>query len=175
MKYDIEPDLQYCPRCGDEYRAEIRMCASCDVELIPGERLIALREEEQSKGTRSMNIGPDDELVAVRKGAVVQIKQLQAYLEKHGVPSVISAEEGSNCGKGCCGTEVFLEVRETDLRDVMALLQQEYLESTGVMDHDVSTAGSVYDAGAAEVTCPACGHTFAGGAAECPDCGLCFA
>jgi rubrerythrin len=30
----------------------------------------------------------------------------------------------------------------------------------------------VIDLNAAEVTCPACGHTFDTGPSECPDCGL---
>lgn len=33
-------------------------------------------------------------------------------------------------------------------------------------------ATSVIDHNAAEITCPACGTTFATGPAECPDCGL---
>jgi hypothetical protein len=30
----------------------------------------------------------------------------------------------------------------------------------------------VVDFNAEEMTCPACGHTFATGPTECPDCGL---
>jgi len=33
-------------------------------------------------------------------------------------------------------------------------------------------AACVIDSNAAEITCPACGATFATGVSECPDCGL---
>ena len=31
---------------------------------------------------------------------------------------------------------------------------------------------AIVDHNAAEISCPACGHTFATGPTECPDCGL---
>ena len=47
----IEPDLKYCPKCDDEYRAEIEKCATCGIELITGlqkiEREEALREKTE--------------------------------------------------------------------------------------------------------------------------------
>lgn len=35
-----------------------------------------------------------------------------------------------------------------------------------------AAAAAVIDFDAAELTCPACGHTFPTGPNECPDCGL---
>ena len=37
----IESDLKYCPRCGDEYRAEIATCAACRCDLLSGRQVLA--------------------------------------------------------------------------------------------------------------------------------------
>jgi len=42
----------------------------------------------------------------------------------------------------------------------------------GASDAERLAAQSVIDHNAAEMTCPACGTTFATGPSECPDCGL---
>mgnify|MGYP000721968206 CR=1 FL=1 len=82
-------------------------------------------------------------------------------------------EDGSNCG--CRGPEVELRVRESDLAEAMRILAEEYWQSTGLAEHDLKFAGAVFDAEAAEATCPACGCQFATHSTTCPDCGLCFA
>ena len=50
-----DPELKYCPVCDDEYRADIKMCAVCAVELISGLEKIAAEETLiQKKAARSM-------------------------------------------------------------------------------------------------------------------------
>ncbi|MCW5200967.1 hypothetical protein VU07_04100, partial [Desulfobulbus sp. F4] len=49
MQRTIEPELKYCPKCGDEYRAEIIACAACAVSLISGREVIELRRQEERK------------------------------------------------------------------------------------------------------------------------------
>ena len=46
MNQNIDPDLQYCPSCNDEYRAEIHVCAACGIDLLSGEQMLALQAEQ---------------------------------------------------------------------------------------------------------------------------------
>jgi hypothetical protein len=175
MKFRIEPELKYCPECNDEYRADIVECASCAVELLSGSQLLAMEEQKKSgRSTRPMEIQPGDELVDIRKGAVLEIKQAQALLQRKGFPSLVTGDSQS-CGKGCCGTEVLLRVRRSDAEDILAIFQQEYASSTVLHEHDTSHVDAVFNPAAEEATCPACGCSFATQNRACPDCGLQFA
>ena len=174
MKYRIDPELNYCPHCQDEYRAEIFSCVSCEVELISGAKMIdAQQQKDQRLADRSMEISTEDELVDITKGAVLNVKQLQSRLATEGYPSIIAGDSDS-CGKGCCGGEVRLQVRMTDVQDIMAFMAREHIETTGLADHDVSYVETVFDPTAMNTSCPACGCNFSPQNKICPDCGLCF-
>jgi hypothetical protein len=175
MKQRIEADLQYCPDCMDEYRAEITTCAACNIPLISGKEMLEARQElDREQAGRTMVISPDDELVSIRKGPLVQMKDFQVMLKRAGIPS-IAVSEDSNCGQGSCGTNIFIQIRKIDIQDVVAILERDHVRSTGLEDHDLSTAGAVIDTAADQATCPACGYSFPTTEASCPDCGLCFA
>ena len=175
MKLHIEDELKYCPRCRDEYRAEIETCATCDVTLLTGVAMRALLEEKQkARSSRSMEISPDDELVDIRRGPVLAMKELQKVLADQLLPALVIKEEGG-CSQGCCGTDVLLRVRLDDIQEIMAVLEEEHVRCTGLQDHDTSYAGSVFNTHAEQATCPACGCTFPTTQPTCPDCGLCFA
>jgi len=175
MKFRIEPDLKYCPQCQDEYRADIEICASCSVELMTGRQVLELEEQKKAKlAGRSMEIQAGDDLVDIRKGAVLEIKQVQALLARKGFPSLVAGDKQS-CGKGCCGTDVLLRVRRTDIEEIFAIFQKEHVEATALNEHDTSLTGSVFNPAAGQATCPACGHSFSIQSNNiCPDCGLCF-
>lgn len=173
MKQRIEADLQYCPKCMDEYRAEITTCAACHISLVSGKEMLQARQEREQTG-RTLVISPDDELVSIRKGPLVQMKDFQVMLKRAGIPS-IAVSEDSNCGQGSCATNIFVQIRKNDLQDVVAILERDHVRSTGLEDHDLSTAGAVIDTAAEQATCPACGFSFPTAEAACPDCGLCFA
>ena len=175
MKFRIEPELKYCPVCNDEYRSEIINCASCSIELLTGDQMLDLEQQkQQKKANRSMELSPDDEMVSIRKGPVMQMKELQVMLERQGIPS-LAVNEDSSCGKGCCGADVIVQVRRSDVQDVMEILSHDHVQSTGLHDHDISHATAVFNAAAENATCPACGCDFPTSQATCPDCGLCFA
>ena len=172
----IEPELNYCPRCGEEYRAEIPACADCGCDLLTGRQVLAALARQAEAAASAVNpIQPGEPLVAIRKGPVLQIKQLRDELLRQGIAALAGTENGAACATGCRGPEVLLQVRESDLPAVMAVLAMEYRQSTSLADHDLSLVGEVYDAGADEATCPACGCRFATSLTTCPDCGLCFA
>ena len=97
-QYDIEADCNYCPKCGDEYRAEIKTCPACSIALESGsEKLAILRQQETGSPSRSMEISADDELVAVQIGKLGDLKPLQQLLKAAYVPSLLS---GDNASKG---------------------------------------------------------------------------
>lgn len=175
MKYRIDPELKYCPSCQDEYRADIVVCASCDVDLISGAKMIeAQQQKDQRMAERSMAIAPEEELVEIMKGAVLNIKQIQSKLAGEGIPSIIAGDSNS-CGKGCCGGgEVRLQVRMVDVQDIMTFMAREHIETTGLADHDTSYAEATFDPSSLNTTCPACGCNFSPQNKICPDCGLCF-
>ncbi len=174
MKFRIEPDMQYCPQCQDEYRAGVAVCATCGVKLLSGVQMQELLDRKSGRlAGRATAITPEDELVDIIKGKIINVKSVQALLGREGIPSLI-AGDSSSCGKGCGGTDVRLQVRTADLPEVMALLAREHLQTTGLTDHDTSYADAVYDPEAGAATCPACGCSFSTENKTCPDCGLCF-
>jgi uncharacterized protein (UPF0212 family) len=172
MQREIEADLQYCPTCMDEYRADITTCAACQVSLISGKELLLAQSQKRAAST--MVISPDDEMVSIRRGPLVQMKDFQSMLKREGIPS-LAVSEDSNCGQGSCATNLVVQIRQVDLQEVMAILEQDHVRSTGLEDHDLSTAGAVIDTTTEQATCPACGHSFSTTETTCPDCGLCFA
>ncbi|XOF34923.1 MAG: hypothetical protein ACL93V_06435 [Candidatus Electrothrix sp. YB6] len=172
MKRSIETDLNYCPNCHDEYRADITACAACGIALISGEEMLAA-QQRQERGRRDMILHPDDEMVTIRKGPVIQMKDFQVMLKREGFPS-LAVSEDSSCRQGC-GTNLLVQIRKSDLQEVMAILERDHIRSTGLEEHDLSTAGAVFDTDAEQATCPACGHSFSTTETSCPECGLCFA
>lgn len=172
----IEPDLKYCPQCHDEYRAEIQTCVSCNVALLTGVEMQALQDAQQQKiVSRSLEIRPEDPLTTIRKGPVMQMKQLQSYLLQHRFPSLALKESPENCTQGCRGAEILVQVRTSDLQEVLKVLEKEYRQTTGLAEHDTRLAGAVYNIHAQEAVCPACGFRFPTASPVCPDCGLRFA
>ncbi len=175
MDFIIDDDLKYCPGCNDEYRPEIKNCASCGIPLLTGTAMRAmLAEKNRARSGRNMEIKSDDELVAVRRGPVLAMKELQKVLADHFLPALVVNDKES-CGQGCCGTELLLQVRMDDIQEVMKVLEEEHVRSTGLEDHDTRHADAVFNTHAEQATCPACGCTFPTTQPTCPDCGLCFA
>ncbi|MCI5116719.1 MAG: hypothetical protein D3913_01895, partial [Candidatus Electrothrix sp. LOE1_4_5] len=92
----------------DEYRAEITTCAACQVPLISGKKLLQTRQgigQGRKQAGRTLVISPDDELVSIRRGPLVQMKDFQSLLKRHGIPS-LAVSEDSNCGQGSCATNL---------------------------------------------------------------------
>lgn len=171
---DIDPELKYCPVCNDEYRAEIVVCASCEVELLPGEKFIELKHGNvPERSNRSMELSPDDELVLLRSGSLLEMKQMRSLLAKEMIPSLL-VNEDANCGKGCCGSNFLLQIRLQDSQDALAILARDFQQSTSLESYDVSNVDAVFDSTAEQTICPACGHSFAPTTLTCPDCGLHF-
>ncbi len=174
MRY-TDPDLKYCPKCDEEYRAEIENCVSCNVELMSGQERLAMEEAAKTKKySRSMEITSDDEMANIRKGSLHDMKQLRNLLAAANIPSILAGDSDS-CGKGCCGGgDLYLQIRVTDGEDAMRVLADDFKVKTALDSHDLSIADAVFDTGVASSTCPACGCSFSTSSSACPDCGLCF-
>lgn len=170
----FETDLNYCPKCQDEYRADIKICPACACDLLPGNEMIARAEKQQQKmADRQGELRPDDELVKVKHGPLAEMKVYEELLNRERIHTVLAGDE-SSCGKGCCGGNFDLVVRREEAHDAVQIIEAE-IRRTAVLDSPVAQGGNgaVFDPLAADNTCPACGHQFSGGM-ECPDCGLCF-
>ncbi len=175
VSHGVYFEMNYCPDCGDEYRADITKCAACDRELISGaEKLARVQEKEQLLSSRSMEFSNDDELVTLRKGALKDIKQLQKLLAKERIPAILAGDE-QNCSRGCSGSELYLQVRKNDVEPAMAVLNQDFITSTALSSHDMTYADAVYIQGADSTVCPACGCQFSPSVEKnCPECDLCL-
>ena len=171
----IDPELKYCPSCGDEYRADFARCTPCEVELISGAQKIALLGQTiDQRSTRSMDITAEDKLMILRKGQINDIKYFQKILADQRIPSLIGGEADA-CRKGCRGgPELSLQIREADVQDAMMVLAHDFKNSTALDSHDLSTLHAAFDPRAKTTACPACGLQFTPTTTTCPECGLCF-
>ena len=171
---DIDPDLNYCPGCEVEYRSDINTCPSCNVQLISGvEKIEQLKIKNSSQNMRSMELLPGDELVSLRKGPLKDMKMLQKVLAAERIPTILAGDEAS-CGKGCCGPEMYLQVKTADVDVATEVLARDFVKSTALNITDLKHADVVFDEQAKETVCPACGCRFSPTVGACPDCGLCF-
>ncbi len=169
MRHEYDEDCMYCPQCGDEYRAEISTCAECKVALVSGARMAA-----SLRGPVYQAIEPHEELVAVRRGPLLHIRQLEDYLRRAGLASIVTPGEDGRCASGCRGPEVELKVRAKEVEPVLAALAEEHRKSTGLDLHDESFNGALFDVEVGQAACPACGCLFSTDTVLCPDCGLRF-
>ena len=173
-EFGIDPEMSYCPSCGDEYRPGIAECAACNVTLLSGmEKLEQARAQHDSFVSHSMDISSADTLVDIRKGPLKDIKYLQRLLGEERIPSIIAGDENS-CGKSCCGPEMYLQIKEEDGDRALKVLAKDFVQSTSLESHDISNATAVFDQTAKETVCPACGCRFSPTVGACPECGLCF-
>ncbi len=172
--HGIDVEMFYCSACDGEFRLELPSCPSCGKGLISGVEKLAHRPyEHQVHASRSMYIEPGTKLVSIRKGALREIKYLLKVLENGYIPALISGDE-SGCGKGCCGPEMYLQIRETDVEPALELLAKDFIRSTALDEHDLCNASAVFDPTSSETKCPACGCKFSPSVGACPECGLCF-
>ncbi len=95
-RYGIDEDCNYCPQCGEAYRAEIKTCTACSIPLIPGsEKLTVLSKQETLPPENYTEISADDELVTIQSGKLGQLKPLQHILMAAYVPSILGGDGAS--------------------------------------------------------------------------------
>lgn len=168
----FDDELKYCPVCHDEYRAEISLCATCDVTLIRGAQMQTKSDSLSKNAKKPAVILESDRLIPLTRGRLLDLKRVKNVLAAIGIPSVlVNDDEYRN---GCCGgPELMLQIRWQDQQKAEAALQQEHELTTGQQAYSGGVA-TIFDPQDEEVTCPACGHEFNPSGSKCPDCGLCF-
>lgn len=172
---EIDPELKYCPRCNDEYRAEIVQCAACGIPLLSGAEVLKRQGDVRSRReNRRRAIGPEDDIVALHKGDMQEIKRIEAELRREKIATLLVGEGGGSCGKGCCGTSLYLHVHRDDAADAVAVIQSYIDRTTAISHHDLSHCDEVFNPEKVQACCPACGFRFQTSSTVCPDCGLCF-
>lgn len=174
LVHGVDREMNYCPSCGDEYRADIINCGACNIPLVSGrEKLDMVMASQEALSERSMSISPEDELVSIRKGPLKDMKTLQKVLAVDRIPAILAGDE-DGCAKGCCGPELHLQIRKEDMQLATEVLAREFIKSTALDSHDLSNADAVFNHLATETVCPACGCRFSPTVGACPECGLCF-
>lgn len=170
----IEPDLKYCPECNDEYRAEIEKCAACGIDLITGLHKIKM-EEERTKilEGRSLELNPEDDLVAIQRGPLADMRHLSGLLNGENIGALLAGDENS-CSKNCCPSVYNLLVKREDGMEAFQIIEDEHKKVTGLAQHENTNGDAVFNPHESEAQCPACGHSFPTTQTTCPDCGLSF-
>ena len=176
----VEPDLKYCPKCNDEYRAEIEKCAACCIDLITGRKKVEMEEARRKKlESRASELSPDDDLVRIRRGTLPDMQLLSGMLGGERIGTLLVGDM-STCGKDRFGntlavpTSYDLLVKKDDGMEALNIIEDEHRRTTGLEQYDHSNADSIYNPEASEASCPACGHSFPTTETACPDCGLSF-
>ncbi len=89
----MDRGCNYCPQCEEEYRACVRQCVSCMVDLISGaERMKQVQRDKQYKSGRSMDCIEADKLVIVIEAKLHDVKAVRSLLASENIPSLIFAE-----------------------------------------------------------------------------------
>ena len=176
----VDPELKYCLKCNDEYRAEIEKCAACGIDLVTGRQKIEIEEARRRKlEGRMTELSPDDNLGRLRRGTLPEMRHLADLLNDEKIPTLIVGDM-STCGKDRFGntlgspTTYDLLVRMEDGQEALQVVETEHRKSTAMDGHDTTGMDAVYNPAAGEACCPACGCTFKTTEACCPDCGLNF-
>lgn len=168
--------LKHCPECGDEYRPEFSHCALCQVPLVSVDKEKNNQlQNDKKKSNRNLQISPDDELVTMRRGNLLEMKDIQRLLQKEIIGSLL-VEDRSDCNKGCCNSKIFdLRVKKDVAHEAQQILAEDFKRTTALDSHDFQEEVEVvFDQRSARARCPACGCQFQTEDRTCPECGLCF-
>jgi len=113
-----------------------------------------------------------DENVFIGVMDLQEAKTHQIKLKDKGI-EVNFKTNGETCTTGC---KVTVEVwgNEKDLITLQSYFRDQFLRNVQGHVPNFDHLAQVYDPGASEVICQACGMRFSPAAKECPDCGLVY-
>jgi len=95
------------------------------------------------------------------------VKELRSVLTGAGIEAHIVRPPTARITRG---TKYWLAVASNDAARAVQALREAWYNNAS--DEERAAESAVNDHNASEITCPACGTTFAPGTPECPDCGL---
>lgn len=153
-----------CPICGSTFRAGFTRCGTCKVDLV----------DTDTYAARAASMGEPRKMLAGKKvvaaihSSLSSCKEIEGVLLAAGIPCYLATEEATT---EAIATKIGVMVAETDMVRVGEVMTNRFhalVKSEGVG----TLRTNAIDVDAAEVECPACGHTAALKAGECADCGL---
>lgn len=156
-----------CPGCGGSFRAGFTRCASCQLDLVEPAALAEQKKKLDSPRAALQGVPT----VAVLHAGLPACREIERALLEAGVPCYVeaAAEEGEALAPGAMKVGVI--VAEADLAKVGELLKRRF-EDLVAREGVGSFNTKAIDLSAAEVECPACGHSGALADGACGDCGL---
>lgn len=156
-----------CPGCGGTFRAGFTRCASCQLDLVEASAVLEMKQKLDSPRAALAGVPT----VAVLHAGLPACREIERALLEAGIPCYVEAasEEGEALAPGAM--KVGVMVAEADLPRVGELLKRRF-EDLVAREGVGSFNSKAIDLSAAEVECPACGHTGALADGACADCGL---
>jgi hypothetical protein len=151
----------FCPECQSEYRAAIRRCADCDVDLV--DALGASPEIEEAPGTRRPS-GTDAMVDYCGFVSLDEARQARETLRRDGIPSEITIRDAAPGARGAGPPreEYWLRVPVSRYENAADLLgYDEAPEARSAAEGDT-------------VACSECGRQVAEDESFCPHCGARF-
>lgn len=159
-----------CPRCRSEYVSGISRCSSCAVDLVQPAEL-----DEKAVGENPREVLGEVEKAFMPARNLDGARELERELLAAGVLCFVHAEETEGAPMSPGSIQYAVAFAQEDVPAVKELIEsrtQGTLEREGL----AALASQAVDLDAAEVTCPACGHTGAlDDDGACGDCGLVLA
>jgi hypothetical protein len=154
-----------CPQCGDEFVQHVESCPDCRV------RLLAPGEAPPPRAAASTGATPSDAPVLLRRGTVMDLRDLGAQLAANGIAFAVDSDATTGSAAAharAAGREVQLAlyVHEADA-PAAARVAQAWVVAN-VPDAEHVEPGTALDA------CPGCGEPLPEEAAACASCGLEF-
>lgn len=93
IKTGVDLEMNYCPKCDEEYRAGIEQCVHCQVALVSGQlKHKALKAKAVTNSNRSMELSATDSLVTLERGSMKDMKHLKRILEKEKIPAIFASD-----------------------------------------------------------------------------------
>lgn len=170
---EVLEEYRYCPSCGDEFRAEFLTCSQCGVELMIRTPKVQNQQTGREKDSEPAELTDEQDLIALRKGSMLELKRLKRLLVGEGVASLIVGDD-ADCSRGCCGGPSYiLLIKSEDASIAQPLLLEDFKQTTALDTHAelILPRQPEHDAGAGQ-ECPACGSRLSASQTACPDCGL---
>lgn len=130
--------MPFCPKCKDEFRPEISVCANCNVALVD-----SLEEDQEMEELAvACNIAQEENAYIIR-----------GFLESEGIPCQLeNMSFHASPAPATLLTKVRLWVRKTDLEQARSLIEEH--ENFNLC----SSCGHVVNA--SDTTCDFCGESL---------------
>ncbi|MCC7070676.1 MAG: hypothetical protein IT383_05100 [Deltaproteobacteria bacterium] len=156
-----------CPECGATFRAGFTQCSSCRVDLVDEATAAAAKERRQDPRAALEGVAK----IALVHAGLPACREIERALLDDGIPCLVEAEaeEGEPMSVGA--VKVGVIIAQADLQKAGELLRRRF-EQLIAKEGVGSFNTEAIDLAAAEVQCPACGHTGALAEGACADCGL---